>query len=103
MIVEIADIRIKPESTSLFDEAIRRGVETVIAHAQGFRGYRVNRGIETPERYVLVIFWDTVEDHTGGFRGSAAFQQWRAIVGPHFAAPPSVEHFTMFAGADAVA
>jgi len=98
MILEIADIRIKPESAPLFDDAIRTGVESVIAQASGFRGYRVTRGIESPERYLLMIYWDTLEDHTVGFRGSPAFQQWRAIVGPHFAAPPAVEHFTLRAG-----
>jgi len=98
MILEIADIRIKPESAAQFDAAIRHGVESVIAHAHGFRGYRVTRGIETPERFVLMIFWDTLEDHMVAFRGSAAFPQWRAIVGPHFAAPPAVEHFTLIAG-----
>ena len=56
--------------------------------AEGFRGFKVNKGVEHPDRYVLMIFWDTLEDHTVGFRGSPAFAQWRAIVGPFFAAPP---------------
>ncbi len=42
-----------------------------------------------------MIFWDTVENHTVDFRGSPAFQDWRAIVGPYFASPPVVEHFTL--------
>jgi heme-degrading monooxygenase HmoA len=97
MILELADIRIQPGKQSEFDAAIRRGLDTVIAHAKGFRGYKVNKGVESPERYVLMIFWDTLEDHTVGFRQSPAFQDWRAIVGPHFAAPPTVEHFTLLA------
>jgi len=44
---------------------------------------------------VLQIFWDTLEDHTVGFRGSSLFTEWRAIVGPFFAAPPHVEHFEL--------
>lgn len=43
-----------------------------------------------------MIFWDSVENHTVDFRGSPAFQDWRAIVGPYFASPPVVEHFTLF-------
>jgi heme-degrading monooxygenase HmoA len=97
MILELADIRIQPGKQREFDAAIRRGLDTVIAHAKGFRGYKVNKCIESPERYVLMIFWDTIEDHTVGFRQSPAFQDWRAIVGPHFAAPPTVEHFTLLA------
>jgi len=95
MILEVADIRIAPGQQAAFDEAIVRGLETVIAKAKGFRGYKVNRGIESPERYVLMIFWDTLENHTVDFRQSEAFQQWRAIVGPFFVAPPAVEHFSL--------
>ena len=68
---------------------------TVISQAKGFRGYKVNKGIESPERYILQIFWDTLENHTVDFRGGALFPQWRAIVGPFFAQPPVVEHFVL--------
>ena len=97
MILELADIRIPPGKQAEFDAAIKRGVETVISKAKGFRGYKINKSIETPERYVLMIFWDTLENHTVDFRGSPAFQEWRAIVGPFFATPPVVEHFTLLA------
>ena len=55
----------------------------------------MNKGLESPERYLLTIRWNTLEDHTVGFRGSPAFAQWRAIVGPYFAQPPHVEHFAL--------
>ena len=97
MILELADIRIHPGQNAAFEEAIQRGLATVIDSAKGFQGYTVNRGIESPERYVLQIFWDTLEDHTVGFRQSEAFTQWRAIVGPFFAGPPTVEHFELLA------
>jgi heme-degrading monooxygenase HmoA len=95
MILEFVDIRIHPGQQSAFDEAIQRGVETVIAKAKGFQGYKVNRGIESPDRYLLTIFWDTVDDHMVGFRQSPAFAEWRAIVGPFFAQPPAMEHFDL--------
>ena len=97
MILEIAEIRIVPGQQAAFDEAIVRGLTTVASQAKGFRGWKVNKGIESPERYVLTIFWDTLEDHTVGFRQGPLFAQWRAIVGPFFAAPPVVEHFTLLA------
>ncbi|MBC7376010.1 MAG: antibiotic biosynthesis monooxygenase [Burkholderiaceae bacterium] len=97
MILELADIRIQPGQQAAFDEAIQRGLTTVIAHAKGFNGFKVNKGIESPERYILQIFWDTLEDHTVGFRESPLFAQWRAIVGPFFAVPPVVEHFNLVA------
>ena len=100
MILEIADIRIPPGQQAAFDEAIQRGLRTVISRAKGMRGFKVNKGIESPERYVLHIFWDTLEDHTVGFRESPLFAEWRAIVGPFFASPPVVEHFTLLVKSD---
>ena len=95
MILEIADIRITPGQQAAFDEAIQRGLATVIAQAKGMRGYKVNKGIESAERYVLMVFWQTLENHTVDFRQSPAFQEWRALVGPYFAGPPVVEHFEL--------
>jgi heme-degrading monooxygenase HmoA len=97
MILELADIRIHPGRQAEFEEAARRGIDTVIAKAEGFRGYEVRRCIESPERYVLLLHWDSLEAHTVGFRTSPAHAQWRAIVGPFFAQPPSVEHFELCA------
>jgi heme-degrading monooxygenase HmoA len=95
MILELADIRITPGQQAAFEEAIVRGVETVISRSPGFQGYKVNHSVESPERYVLQIFWATLENHTVDFRGGPLFTQWRAIVGPFFAVPPVVEHFAL--------
>ena len=100
MILELADIRIQPGQQAAFDEAIQRGLRTVIARARGFEGFKINKGIESPERYILQIFWATLEDHTVAFRQSPLFAEWRAIVGPFFAEPPMVEHFELLAKSD---
>ena len=100
MILELADIRIHPGQQAAFDEAIQRGVNEVISHAKGFQGYKVNKGIENPERYILQIFWETLENHTVDFRQSPAFADWRAIVGSFFAIPPTVEHFNLLVKSD---
>lgn len=97
MILELADIRIHPGQQAAFDEALQRGISDVMVHAKGFQGFKANQGIENPERYVLQIFWDTLENHTVDFRESPAFTKWRSIVGPFFAAPPTVEHFQLLA------
>lgn len=95
MILEHVDIRIDPAQASAFEKEIERGVTTVIARAQGFLGYKVNRSQESPGRYILMIYWHSVEDHMVGFRQSEAFMQWRAIVGPFFAQPPVMEHLEL--------
>jgi heme-degrading monooxygenase HmoA len=93
MILEVADITIPPGQQAEFEAAITRGVRTVVGKAQGVRSFQVQKGIESAERYLLMIQWDTLEAHTVGFRQSPLFAEWRAIVGPFFAKPPVVEHF----------
>ena len=95
MILEIADIRIHPGQQAAFEAAIQHGIATVASKAKGYLRSQVQHGIEAPERYVLMIEWETLEDHTAHFRGGPLFPEWRAIVGPFFAQPPHVEHFSM--------
>ena len=95
MILEVADIRIAPGRQAEFDAAIARGVASVIARAEGYRSHRVVKGVESPERYLLMIWWETLDDHTVKFRGGPLFAEWRAIVQPFFAGAPSVEHFSL--------
>ena len=97
MILEVADIRIQPGQQAAFEEAIERGLRSVIGRAEGFKGWKLIKGIESPERYLLQIQWETLENHTVDFRSSPAFGDWRAIVGPFFASAPVVEHFTAVA------
>ena len=97
MILELADIRIQPGQQAAFDEAIQRGIAEVISKAKGYKGHSVHKGVENPERYVLQIMWETLENHTVDLRQSPAFADWRAIVGPFFAGAPVVEHFDLLA------
>lgn len=97
MILEHADITITPGKNAEFEAAIQHGIATVIASAKGFVDARVHKGIESPERYLLTIHWETLENHTVDFRGGPLFPAWRAIVGPFFAQPPVVEHFDLVA------
>ena len=59
----------------------------------GFQRLEMRRGIEAPETFLLLVWWQTLEDHTKGFRESDGFVQWRAVLGPLFASPPAVEHY----------
>jgi heme-degrading monooxygenase HmoA len=95
MILELADFTIPAGKNAEFEEAIQRGIATVISKARGFVHAKVHKGIESPERYVLTIHWQTLENHTVHFRGGPLFAEWRALVGPFFAKPPVVEHFEL--------
>ncbi len=95
MILEIADILIQPGRQAAFELALKKGFADVFPQARGFRGHEIHHGLETPERYVLMLHWDTLEDHTVGFRQSLLYAQWRGLVGEYFAQAPRVEHFTL--------
>jgi heme-degrading monooxygenase HmoA len=95
MILEVADIRITPGKNAEFEAAIGRGLTTVLPRCTGYRAHKVQKGIESPDRYVLLIWWETLENHTIDFRQGPLFAEWRGHIGPFLAAPPAVEHFTL--------
>ena len=91
MITEIAQIDVKPGMEAEFETGVAKATP-LFKRAKGCRGFEVQRSIEKPGRYRLFIQWDTVENHTVDFRGSADYQEWRKLVGHLFASPPEVEH-----------
>lgn len=95
MIIEIADFSVAPEQQQAFVLTLQKAVANVLSQSRGYRGHGIVSGIENPGRCVLTVHWDSVEDHTVGFRQSTAFADWRALIGPFFKAPPQVEHFAV--------
>ncbi|MGO4856884.1 antibiotic biosynthesis monooxygenase family protein [Arthrobacter sp. 2MCAF14] len=93
MILEHAILPVRPGSESDFEEAFRTA-QPLISRQPGFRSLSISRSIESPNLYLLLVEWDSVEDHTEGFRGSADYEQWKGLL-HHFYDPfPVVEHFT---------
>ena len=74
--------------------AAYREARRIIVDTPGCRSVRMTHGIESPQRFVLLVEWDSVEVHENSFRATERFTQWRALIGPWFAGPPHVEHFT---------
>ena len=91
MVLEVALIDVQPGSEAAFATAYAEA-RHLPAATPGCGPMRMTQGVETPTRFVLLIEWESVEAHDV-FRGSERFGQWRALIGPHFAAPPHVEHF----------
>ncbi len=91
MITELAQIAIKADTAEQFEAAVAQAAP-LFKRARGCRAMRLERGVEEPLSYLLVVEWETLEDHEIHFRQSADFQEWRRLVGDYFAAPPKVIH-----------
>ncbi len=92
MILEVAILNIKPGQRDAFEAAFRQA-SPIIASMKGYISHEVQHCVETPDRYLLLVRWQTLEDHTVGFRGSAQYQDWKRLL-HHFYDPfPTVEHY----------
>lgn len=91
MILEVADLNVRPGQHAEFERAFGQA-KGIIAAMPGFLGLELQRCVETPGRYLLLVRWRTLEDHTEGFRASPGYQDWKALL-HHFYDPfPTVEH-----------
>ncbi|WP_375460079.1 antibiotic biosynthesis monooxygenase family protein [uncultured Enterovirga sp.] len=91
MILELATIDVNEHAEAEF-EAIVAAARPLFARANGFRSFELRRSVEIPRRYVLLIGWATLEDHTVAFRQSGDCAEWRRLVAPVLARPPVVDH-----------
>jgi heme-degrading monooxygenase HmoA len=96
--MEQAVLDVKPGLEAEFEAAFGEAKE-IVSSMPGFDSLRLHRCIETPHRYLLLVSWERLEDHTEGFRQSAGYQEWRRLL-HHFYDPfPTVEHFSLVARA----
>lgn len=92
MILESAVLDVKPGQEPGFEAAFAEA-KAIISSMRGFHGLELQRCIENRSRYLLLVRWATLEDHTVGFRGSPEYQRWKALL-HHFYDPfPTVEHY----------
>lgn len=91
MILEHAVLDVVPGRETAFEAAFDEARPLILA--AGCRSVRLQRCTEAPSRYLLLVEWDRLEDHTVGFRESEGYQRWRALL-HHFYEPfPTVEHY----------
>jgi heme-degrading monooxygenase HmoA len=93
MILETAVFSVRPEEADQFRAAFAKG-RRFIESSAGFHRLELRQGIEEPGTFILVVWWQTLEDHTVAFKQSSNFNEWRAMVGHFFAAPPVVYHYS---------
>jgi heme-degrading monooxygenase HmoA len=94
MILEVATLKVRPGQTGAFERAFGQA-QAIIASMPGYQGHELQRCVEDDHQYVLLVRWNTLQDHTVGFRQSAQYQEWRTLL-HHFYDPfPTVLHYTV--------
>jgi heme-degrading monooxygenase HmoA len=94
MILEVAILYVIPEKTAEF-EAHFEVAQEIISSMKGWLGHQLQECLEVPNRYILLVRWDKLEDHTIGFRQSDAYQKWKKLLHDFYAPFPVVEHYAM--------
>lgn len=92
MILEVAILDVRTGQEAQFEAAFKKAAP-IIASMHGYVSHQLQRCLEQRSRYILLVNWETLEDHTVGFRGSDAYQAWKKRL-HHFYDPfPRVEHY----------
>lgn len=98
MVLEVAILNVRAGEGDAFEAAFREA-QRIIAARPGYQRHELRHCVEDVNRYLLLVWWDSLESHTEGFRQSPAYQRWRGLL-HHFYEPfPSVEHYTRVADA----
>jgi heme-degrading monooxygenase HmoA len=92
MILESAILNVRPGASAQFEIAFAQAC-AIIAASGGYISHQLHRCVENADQYLLLVWWERLEDHTVGFRGSPRYQEWRQLL-HHFYDPfPTVEHY----------
>ena len=100
MVLEVAILEVRQGQTDAFEAAFLEA-QRIISASPGYQRHELRCCVEARDRYLLLVWWDSLESHTEGFRQSREYQRWRELL-HHFYDPfPAVEHYVAVAGAGA--
>jgi heme-degrading monooxygenase HmoA len=98
VVIELLLVKVQPDQNAAFEQAFAQA-QTIISSMDGYLSHRLQRSVENPGKYALVVHWRRLEDHTVGFRQSQGFQEWKRLLYHFYDGAPAVEHFEeLFAG-----
>jgi len=97
MILETAALKVKPGQETDF-EAAAKEASPILARQKGHLAHRFEKCTDAPGRTLLLVWWETPEDHMEGFRKSSDYQEWRLLLHPLYAPMPAGEHYAAIAG-----
>ncbi|EHQ29859.1 antibiotic biosynthesis monooxygenase family protein [Mucilaginibacter paludis] len=92
MILEVAILQVKANQAANFEHDFNIASQ-YISSIPGYLRHNLQKCIEQPNKYILLVEWNTLEDHTIGFRQSAAYQNWKQLLHHYYDPFPTVEHF----------
>lgn len=93
MIMEAAMLQVKPGLATEFEQSFK-AASPLIASIDGYLGHELQHCMEDEHKYLLLVWWRSLEDHTAGFRESAQYQEWKALLHHYYSPFPVVEHYT---------
>jgi len=92
MILEVAILDVKPELEQEFEKSFQQA-QSIISSMTGYVSHQLQKCIEKRNRYILLVNWNTLQDHTEGFRRAPEYQEWKKLL-HHFYDPfPEVAHY----------
>jgi heme-degrading monooxygenase HmoA len=92
MILEVAILNVIPEKTDEFESSFRIASK-IISSTDGYIKHELQRCLEKENQYILLVHWQSLEDHTVGFRGSEPYQEWKRLLHHYYDPFPTVEHY----------
>ena len=98
MVLEVAILDVRPGQGGAFEAAFREA-QSLVASMPGYERHELRRCLESPDRYLLLVWWQTLAAHTEGFRKSPEYERWRSLLHPFYDPFPTVEHYVMVRGA----
>lgn len=92
MILEVAILDVRPGQSEAFERDFAEA-RSLVAETEGYQRHELRRCLEKRDRYLLLVWWDTLEAHTEGFRGSPQYARWRELLHHYYDPFPAVEHY----------
>lgn len=91
-ILEIALLNVKSGQSESFEASFRQA-SAIISGIKGYTGHELRKCVEDDHKYALLVHWETLEDHTVGFRESPQYQEWKTLLHHYYDPFPVVEHY----------
>ena len=92
MVLEVAILNVKPKEIESFETTFQKA-QTIISSMKGYVSHDLQKCIEKTNQYILLVNWETLEDHEIGFRQSKEYQEWKKLLHDFYDPFPKVQHY----------